>query len=248
MNEQVLVEQRDGIVWITLNRPEKKNAITQQMYLDMAHALEQAERDTSVAAVVLQGAGGSFSAGNDLHDFLQSEELNESSPPFVFLYTLSRLTVPVIASVDGAVIGIGTTILLHCDMVLSGEQAQFALPFIHLGLVPEAASSQLLPLLCGHLRAAELLLLGETIDATTALSYGLVSKVVASDSLADATAELAAKFAAKPVSGLRASKQLMKQPYENVADRIAREAKVFIKALHSDAAREAIAQKLHKKR
>ncbi|WP_411358722.1 enoyl-CoA hydratase [Pseudidiomarina salilacus] len=248
MSEQVLVEQRDGIVWITLNRPEKKNAITQQMYLDMAHALEQAERDTSVAAVVLQGAGGSFSAGNDLHDFLQAEELNESSPPFVFLYTLSRLTVPVIASVDGAVIGIGTTILLHCDMVLSGEQAQFALPFIHLGLVPEAASSQLLPLLCGHLRAAELLLLGETIDATTALNYGLVSKVVASDTLSEATAELAAKFAAKPVSGLRASKQLMKQPYENVADRIAREAQVFIKALHSDAAREAIAQKLHKKR
>lgn len=248
MSEHILVEQRDGIVWVTLNRPEKKNALTQQMYLDLSAALERAERDSSVAAVVFQGAGGNFSSGNDLHDFLAADELDENSPPFEFLFTLSRLSVPVIASVEGVAIGIGTTILLHCDLVLASENAQFALPFIHLGLVPEAASSQLLPLLCGHLRAAELLLLGDTIDATTALTYGLLNKIVAQDQLAATTSALADQLAQKPVSGLRATKNLLKQPTEAVADRISREAKVFIKALHSDAAREAIAQRLHKKK
>ncbi|MDN7123386.1 enoyl-CoA hydratase [Pseudidiomarina terrestris] len=247
MSDCIVTEKRDGIVWVTFNRPQKKNAITQQMYRDLTAALEDAERDSSVAAIVLQGSHGCFTAGNDLHDFLQADELNENSPPFEFLYTLSRLSVPVVASVDGPAIGIGTTILLHCDLVLAGNGAKLALPFIHLGLVPEAASSQLLPLLCGHLRAAELLLLGDSIDATTALSYGLVNKVVASEQLAEATAELAASLASKPVSGLRATKNLLKQPTEAVADRISREAQVFIKALHSDAAREAIAQKLHKK-
>lgn len=248
MSEHIQVEQRDGVVWVTLNRPEKKNALTQQMYLDLSAALEHAERDSSVAAVVLQGAGGNFSAGNDLHDFLAADELDENSPPFEFLFTLSRLSVPVIASVEGVAIGIGTTILLHCDLVLASEDAQFALPFIHLGLVPEAASSQLLPLLCGHLRAAELLLLGDTIDATTALTYGMLNKVVGKDQLATTTASLAAELAKKPVSGLRATKALLKQPTEAVADRISREAQIFIKALHSDAAREAIAQRLHKKK
>lgn len=248
MSELIQVEQRAGIVWVTLNRPEKKNALTQQMYLDLSAALEHAERDGSVAAVVLRGAGGNFSAGNDLHDFLAADELDENSPPFEFLFTLSRLSVPVIASVEGVAIGIGTTILLHCDLVLASEDAQFALPFIHLGLVPEAASSQLLPLLCGHLRAAELLLLGDSIDATTALTYGLLNKVVAQGELAATTEALAAQLSEKSVSGLRATKNLLKQPTEAVADRISREAQVFIKALHSDAAREAIAQRLHKKK
>lgn len=248
MTDLIKVEQRDGIVWVTFNRPEKKNAITQQMYLDLTAALEHAERDSSVAAIVLQGAGENFTAGNDLHDFLAVEELDESAPPFEFLFALSRLTVPVIASVDGVAIGIGTTILLHCDLVLVSERAKLALPFIHLGLVPEAGSSQLLPLLCGHLRASELLLLGDTIDATKALNYGLVNQVVANEALTEKTAELAAALAQKPVVGLRATKRLLKQPTEAVADRISREAAVFIKALQSDAAREAIAQTLHGKR
>ncbi|RUO59495.1 enoyl-CoA hydratase/isomerase family protein [Pseudidiomarina insulisalsae] len=248
MSELIKVEQRDGVVWVTLNRPEKKNAITQQMYLDLAHTLEQAERDSSVAAIVLQGAGDNFSAGNDLYDFLAMEELDESAPPFEFLFTLSRLSVPVIASVDGVAIGIGTTILLHCDFVVATEQAKFALPFIHLGLVPEAGSSQLLPLLCGHLRAAELLLLGDTIDATTALNYGLLTKVVAQEQLTGATRDIATALASKPVAGLRTTKRLLKQPSEAVADRISREAKLFIRALGSDEAREAIAQTLHKKK
>lgn len=247
MSDLILTEQHDGIVWVTFNRPEKKNAITQQMYCDLTAALEHAERDSSVAAIVLRGNGGCFTAGNDLHDFLQADDLDENAPPFEFLYTLSRLSVPVVASIDGPAIGIGTTILLHCDLVLAGTNAKLALPFIHLGLVPEAASSQLLPLLCGHLRASELLLLGDTIDATTALNYGLVNKVVESDQLEAETAELARSLATKSISGLRATKNLLKQPTEAVADRISREAQIFIKALQSDAAREAIAQKLHKK-
>ncbi|CAB0149660.1 2,3-dehydroadipyl-CoA hydratase [Pseudidiomarina piscicola] len=247
MSDLIRSEQRDGILWVSFNRPEKKNAITQQMYRDLTAAFEHAERDSSVAAIVLQGSNDCFTAGNDLHDFLQAGELDENAAPFEFLYTLSRLSVPVVASVDGPAVGIGTTILLHCDLVLAGSNAMLALPFIHLGLVPEAASSQLLPLLCGHLRASELLLLGDTIDATTALNYGLVNKVVDSDQLQAETEKLAARLASKSISSLRATKNLLKQPTEAVADRISREAQVFIKALQSDAAREAIAQKLHKK-
>lgn len=247
MSEFVNVEKRDAVVWIRLNRSHKKNALTQDMYRAMTAALQDAEADQSVAAVVLTGSGDSFTAGNDLNDFLAIEKLDDSAPPFAFLYTLSQLSVPVIAAVHGLSIGIGTTILLHCDLVYASSDAQFSLPFIHLGLVPEAASSLLLPQQIGHLRAAEMLLLGEAINASTALTYGLVNRVVAAGELEATVTDVAGALAKRPVAGLRAAKKLMKEPAEPVADRIAREAKVFAKALVSPEAKAAIAARMKKK-
>src|SRR5690554_2454188 len=207
MTEHVKVEVKGDVLWLTLQRTDKKNALTQAMYRTLSHELQLAERNADIAAVVITGAGDSFTSGNDLHDFLAIEDLDDSAPPFEFLYTLSRLSVPLVAGVNGMAIGIGTTILLHCDLVYASNQAVFALPFINLGLVPEAASSLLLPQQCGHLRASELLLLGDTFDAATALAYGIVNQVVEPDQLQDTLEQVAAKLASKPHGGLRAAKK-----------------------------------------
>jgi len=241
-------EVKQGVLWLTLTRTDKKNALTQTMYLELSKALQDADRDSSISAVILTGSGDSFTAGNDLHDFLSIEDLDDSAPPFEFLYTLSRLSVPLVAGVNGLSIGIGTTILLHCDLVYASATATFALPFINLGLVPEAASSLLLPKLVGHLRASELLLLGDSFDANAALAYGLVNKVVAPEQLAAELEQVAAALASKPRAGLRAAKRLIKEQDEPVADRIEREAHIFIKALSSETARKAIAERLQRKK
>src|SRR5690554_3207254 len=201
MSNFVKAEVRNNVLWLTLCRTDKKNALTQDMYIALSAALQAAERDGKIAAVVLTGEGDSFTAGNDLHDFLAIEDLDDSSPPFEFLYTLSRLSVPLVAGVNGLAIGIGTTILLHCDLVYASHDAVFALPFINLGLVPEAASSLLLPQQCGHLRASELLLLGDNFNAETALEYGLVNKLVAADALNDTLEQVAQALASKPHGG-----------------------------------------------
>ena len=248
MSNYIKEEVRHNVLWLTLARPEKKNALTQDMYRALSEALQAADRDVKIAAVVITGVGDSFTSGNDLHDFLAIEDLDDSAPPFEFLYTLSRLSVPLVAGVNGMAIGIGTTILLHCDLVYASNQAVFALPFINLGLVPEAASSLLLPQQCGHLRASELLLLGDTFDAATALEYGIVNQLVEAEQLQDTLEQVAEKLASKPHGGLRAAKKLLKQPAEPVADRIEREAKIFIRALNSEDARQAIAARLNKKK
>lgn len=247
MTEHVKVEVKDHVLWLTLQRADKKNALTQAMYRRLSHELQLAERNADIAAVVITGSGDSFTSGNDLHDFLAIEELDDSAPPFEFLYTLSRLTVPLVAGVNGMAIGIGTTILLHCDLVYAADNAVFALPFINLGLVPEAASSLLLPQACGYLAAAEMLLLGEPIDAQTALQYRLVNRLVPAAELTATLQSVAAKLAAKPRVGLRAAKALLKENPEPVADRIEREAEIFAKALSSPAAKAAIAARLQKK-
>src|SRR5690554_3404670 len=248
MTEHVKVEVKGDVLWLTLQRTDKKNALTQAMYRTLSHELQLAERNADIAAVVITGSGDSFTSGNDLHDFLAIKELDDSAPPFEFLYTLSRLTVPLVAGVNGMAIGIGTTILLHCDLVYAADSAVFALPFINLGLVPEAASSLLLPQACGYLRAAELLLLGDSFDAQTALDYRLVNQVVPRTELAETLESVAAELARKPHGGLRAAKRLLKQPAEPVADRIEREAKIFAKALSSEGARKAIAERLQRKK
>lgn len=248
MSNLVKEEVRHNVLWLTLARADKKNALTQDMYTALSSALQAAERDEKIAAVVITGEGDSFTAGNDLNDFLAIEDLDDSAPPFEFLYTLSRLSVPLVAGVNGLAIGIGTTILLHCDLVYASSDAVFALPFINLGLVPEAASSLLLPQQCGHLKASELLLLGDSFDAQEALQYGLVNKVVAPQELSETLEQVAAALASKPHGGLRAAKKLIKQPAEPVADRIEREAKIFARALSSDAARQAIKDRLTKKK
>ena len=179
MTGHVVVKEQQCIVRIHLNRPEKRNALTQAMYQQMTDALRSAnERDTEVSAVLITGEGSLFCAGNDLGDFLRHGELKPDSPVFQFLQVISSVHVPVVAAVQGAAVGIGTTLLLHCDLVYATQDAQFVMPFVDMGLVPEAASSQLVPLLCGHTKASELLLLGYAIDAHDAERYNIVNKVV----------------------------------------------------------------------
>ncbi|MCC5855475.1 MAG: enoyl-CoA hydratase/isomerase family protein [Idiomarina sp.] len=243
MSERVIVRTEDRIVRIHLNRPEKKNALTQDMYQRMTDALQAAQADENVAAVVITSEGNVFCAGNDLGDFLRHGELTSDSPVFKFLDTIASIDVPVVAGVQGAAVGIGTTLLLHCDLVYCADDARFVMPFVDMGLVPEAASSQLVPMLCGHLKASALLLLGESVNATEAVSYNLVNKVVAADALTAKIDEVAQALAAKPVKSLRLSKKLLKVPYEPVQGRIARELKDFLQVLGSPETQAIIAAK-----
>lgn len=248
MSKQPVIIKRDnGVVRIRLNRPEKKNAFTQEMYTLCDEALQEADNDKSINAVVFEGEGDSFSAGNDLNDFLAVENLDESAPPFRFLHTLNKVEVPVVAAVNGLAIGIGTTLLLHCDIVISSNEAVYALPFVQLGLLPEAGSSLLLPQICGYQKAAELLLLGESFDGQTALELGFVNHVVSSEQLNDKVEDVLNKLIAQSGAALRVSKKLLKHPVESTAARISREADYFSKALSSPEAKEAIARKLQKK-
>ena len=248
MSEQhVELIQQDGIVRIRLNRPEKKNAFTQAMYDTCEQALSDADADESVIAVIFESAGDSFSSGNDLNDFLAVENLDETAPPFRFLHTLNRVNVPIVAKVNGLAIGIGTTLLLHCDLVYASEEALFALPFVKLGLLPEAGSSLLLPRLCGHQLASELLLLGDNFTANKAQQLGLVNAVLPAEQLASHVEGVLEKLTSQSRQALRTSKKMIKAPQQTVAERISHEAGYFAKALSSDAARQAIAAKLKKK-
>lgn len=243
MSEFVKVSEANGIVRVHLNRPEKRNALTQDMYAAMTQALQDAEARDDIAAVVFSGEGSLFCAGNDLGDFLKHGELRPDSPVFQFLSTISSVQVTVVAAVQGAAVGIGTTLLLHCDLVYAAEGTQFVMPFVDMGLVPEAGSSQLVAALCGHAKAAELLLLAEQIDAAKAYEYNLINQVVPASELAATVAAVAEKLAAKPVRSLRLSKKLMKVQPEPINDRIQRELKDFLQVLASPETQAIIAGK-----
>lgn len=241
-NQTVLVHEAAGIMRIHLNRPEKKNALTQAMYHTMNQALLAANtRTDEIAAVLITGAGETFCAGNDLADFLRQEELTATAPVFQFLTTLATIQVPVVAAVQGHAIGIGTTLLLHCDLVYAADNAQFALPFVNLGLVPEAASSQLLPLLCGHVKAAELLLLGEPFSAARAEQLNVVNQVLPASELEKRVEEVIQALAVQPKASLREAKRLLKTPIQPVPERIALELKSFLALLASPATQARIA-------
>ncbi len=227
---------------ITINRPEKKNALTAKMYEDLAEALEQAESAHDVRVILLHGEGEAFTAGNDLVDFLQKPWKGQDLPPAVrFIRSVVDAKKPLVAAVHGATVGIGTTILLHCDLVYAAEDTKFLMPFINLGIVPEAGSTVLLPLLVGHQRAAELLMLGVPFTARRAYELGLVNAVVAPGELL-ATAEKAAQsLAEKPAGALRACKELLRRTYKAEVDRAIQEEVAVIKGrLDSPESREAL--------
>lgn len=240
MTDLVTVEDRDGIRTVTMNRPDKKNALTVDMYATIADALEGAEEDNTVRAVLIRGTDGVFTAGNDLKDFLNNPPGDANSPVSRVLAALAKSTVPLVAAVDGPAIGIGTTMLLHCDFVYAGENAKFMMPFVNLALVPEAASSLTLQRLAGYQKAAELLMLGEPFDADTAVEIGLALKKVPSDSVQALAEETAAKLASKPPQTMRTIKALMRRGEEPLLDRIAAEGAAFNKCLTSAEAREAM--------
>jgi enoyl-CoA hydratase/carnithine racemase len=227
---------------LRLNRPAKRNAITREMYRAMAEALIEAEAPDGPRIVLISGAGEAFCAGNDLADFLASPDVDpQTSPVGRFLAALTRSTRVLVAAVQGNVVGIGFTLLLHCDFVLAEAGTVLHLPFIDLAVVPEAGSSLLLPARIGHLRAAELLLLGEKLPATRAAELGLVSRVVAAGTgLAEATS-LAERLAAKPASALLASKKLLVSTTPDLAGRIDEEFAAFAAQLESPELKAAIA-------
>lgn len=240
MSDHVTTTVDDGILTIRMNRPEKKNALTGEMYQAMADALNDAEKNPAVRAIVITGVKNSFTAGNDLEDFLTNPPDEKSSPVLNFLKAISEAKLPVVAAVNGTAIGIGVTMLLHCDFVYVVDTAVMALPFVDLGLVPEAAASLLLPKVAGLQRASELLLLGEPFTPAAAKEMGIATAVVAADDLEKTAMKTAKKLAGKPRDALRQTKSLLRRDFESVSDRIAAEAKVFKQALASDDAKEAL--------
>lgn len=226
---------------IRLQRPEKRNAITAAMYAALADALARAADEAAIRAVLISGEGEAFTAGNDLRDFLARPPQAEDGPVFRFLRAVATAPKPLVAAVQGAAVGIGVTMLLHCDLVVAAANARFSLPFVNLGLVPEAASSLLLPRLVGHQRAAEMLLLGEAFDAEAARACGLVNRVVAEGDLIDAARTLAGALAARPPEAVRLAKALLKGDGAAVAGRMAEENRHFRERLKSAELREAVA-------
>lgn len=241
---------RDGaILALTFNRPDKKNAITEAMYLALAGALRDAERDTQVRVILIQGQPDIFTAGNDLEDFLKHPPTHDDAPVLQFLRQISQTDKPIVAAVAGAAAGVGTTLLLHCDVVYAADSARFSLPFTSLGLCPEAASSLLLPQLAGHQRAAEKLLFGEPFDAVEAQAMGLVNRIVPADELVGYARERAARLAMLPAASLRATKRLMKAAQQHAVQQTLRDESVeFGRRLVSPEAREAFNAFLEKRK
>ena len=245
----ILTDVTDGVLTITFNRPEKKNSITAAMYASMADALAQASEQDTIRVVVFQGSEVIFSAGNDIADFLDRPPTNQQSPVYRFLFGIADFPKPVLAAVCGPAVGIGTTMLMHCDLVYAGDNAAFSLPFVNLGLCPEAGSSLLLPQMLGYHRAAEALLLGEPFMAEAALEVDLVNRIVPPTEANNLAQAQARKLAAKPIGSLIETKRLMKKGQaQQVRERIGEESSSFGRMLREPAAREAFAAFMEKRR
>jgi enoyl-CoA hydratase/carnithine racemase len=245
----ILITREGGVLTLELNRPEKKNAITADMYDALADALVEARDATEIRAVMIVGKPEVFTAGNDLQDFMHRPPRDDDSPVFRFLKEISHAPKPLVAAVCGAAVGVGTTMLLHCDLVYAGDNARFSLPFTQLGLVPEAASSLLLPELFGYQRAAERLLLGEPFGAEEAFQMGLVSAVWPVDSVFAHARQQAQKLVGLPASAVRATKRLMRDGRIAAIDsRMLLEREEFLERLQSPEAREAFSAFFERRR
>ncbi|CAM5211628.1 enoyl-CoA hydratase [Alishewanella longhuensis] len=228
-----------GVLTLSMHRPEKKNALNLQMYRQLTAALQQAQHDGEIRVVVLQGSAECFTSGNDLKDFLAAGELNAEHPVVQFLYAVSAFPKPVVAAVAGLAIGIGTTVLLHCDLVYATADCRFQMPFTLLGLCPEAASSLLLPQIAGYQRAAQYLLLAEPFSAAQAAHFGLVNEIVANETLLAHAATKAQQLAALPAEAVQRSKALLKAPQQHLVQQtINKELADFGLLLQGDACRQ----------
>jgi len=238
----ILTDKKSGLLTITFNRPDRKNSVTAAMYEVLVRTLNEAANDAQIRVVVLSGNEESFSAGNDLGDFVTNPPNTADAPVWQFLRALSVFPKPVIAAVCGAAVGIGTTMLLHCDLVFVGDNAKFGLPFVSLGVCPEGASTLLLPKLIGYQRAARALLMGEPFDAQSALQMGLANQILpAAETLAFAQSE-AAKLVTKPLSSVVEAKRLMKMSERAAIEaQMSEETAVFGRMITAGAAKEAIA-------
>jgi enoyl-CoA hydratase/carnithine racemase len=247
--DDILIHAEAGVLTLTFNRVAKKNSLTWAMYDRLTEALRAASADPQVRTVLLQGDATVFTAGSAIEGLDTPLPEGQEAPAIAFLRTLAAFDKPVVAAVCGPAVGIGTTMLLHCDLVYAGDNAAFALPFVNLGLCPEGAASLLLPQMLGHHRAAEALLLGEPIQAEAALEVGLVNRVVPPTEANAVAQAQARKLAAKPLSALLATKALMKRGQAaQVAERLGEEAAIFRRMRAEPAAKEAFAAFLEKRR
>ncbi len=248
--DYIKTELKDDVLRLTIDRPEKKNALSVAMYTALAEAVEQGEENAEVRVLLLHGNGDSFTAGNDLEDFLANPWKGQAVPPAVrFMFAVARAKKPVVAAVQGSAVGIGVTILLHCDLVYAADNAKLMMPFINLGIVPEAGSTVLLPALIGHQRAAELLMLGAPISAQRAYELGVVNAVIPPDMLLATALNAAQTLAEKPGAALRAAKALMKKAGEPEVERAMREeVEVLAERLGSPESREALTAFLQKRK
>jgi enoyl-CoA hydratase/carnithine racemase len=244
----VRAETKDRVARIELARLDKKNAITTEMYVQMAEALAAAEADRDARAVLIHGSRDCFTAGNDLSDFLKRPP-GTKSPSWRFFEVLPALSKPIVAAVGGPAIGIGTTLLFHCDLVYATPNARFQLPFVGLGIVPEFGSTYLLPLLAGYQRAAELMLLGQPFTAEKAHEVGIVTAVVPEGEVLERAAKAAAMLAELPPESIRLTKRLMKSAHaEAVKRQITEEGRLFVERLASPEAKEAMSAFLEKRK
>lgn len=248
MKSFILEHIEEGVQTLVLNRPDKKNAITLDMYLALTEALIRAKQNDSIRVSVIKGVADDFSAGNDLTEFVQlAQAPDKLNTTFDFLYTIATHPKPIVAAVEGMAVGIGVTMLLHCDFVVASDSVKFMLPFVKLGLVPEAASSYLVPNLVGHQKAFELLVLGEAFDTKLALELGFVNIACAKGEAGDIAQNYASKISTLPPEAVQLSKQLLKQSeLEKVQLALAKESRIFKQRLQSQEAKEAFTAFLSK--
>ena len=235
MTDAILLERERGLLTLRLNRPDKKNALTRAMYSQLGEALQQADNDPEINAILITGSAECFTAGNDIADFIQEPPSDLDSPVFRFMRSLLECRKPVIAGVAGAAVGIGTTLLLHCDLVYISADAKLRMPFVNLGLCPEFGSSLILPRLLGQAKAAELLLLGEAFTGEQAAAWGIATRALESGEAALAKArEVALRFETLAPEAVRISKQLMKAPDQGLLRKVVEEeGKLFTQRLRS---------------
>jgi enoyl-CoA hydratase/carnithine racemase len=240
MIKDIQSDLNNNILTINILRPKKKNALTIEMYASLSEQILNANKSSSIKTIHIKGSEDSFTAGNDLNDFMQNPPNDETSPVFKFMAALLECDKPIVAEVNGLAIGIGTTLLLHCDLVYASNKAIFQLPFINLGLVPEFASSFILPLLAGHQKASELLMLGEIFDAKTAKEIGIINNYFPENQLSIKVAEILQKLVSKPPTALSHTKRLMKSSNKKLQKVIKEEGELFREQLHGPEVKEAI--------
>jgi enoyl-CoA hydratase/carnithine racemase len=239
--EHIHNEFSDGILTLRINRPDKKNALNLAMYQALADGLTEADRDNKIRVILICGCDDCFTSGNDLADFLTAPPTGSNSPVMQFLIAVSETRKPIVAAVNGLAVGVGVTMLLHCDLVYVGSSATFQMPFVNLGLCPEAGSTLLLPRLMGHQRAAELLLLGEVFSSDKACAVGIVTAVCPDEDVLPTARNRALQLAAQPASALRLAKSLLKRDYAaQLRETIAEEGTQFMARLKSPEAAEAL--------
>ncbi len=235
----IVARQEGAILRLAINRPEKKNALTPEMYGALQQAFERANADRNTSVILIEGQPGIFCAGNDISTFVQAAESGDLGPVLEFLRVLAVSKLPIVAAVDGPAIGIGTTLLLHCDQVFASDRSVFAAPFVDLGLVPEAASSLIAPLLMGHQQAFRLLAMGDRFTALEAMQAGFVSQIVAAEDVAAKAMSLATRLALKPRESLLAARALLRGDTSAILARIEEEGALFAARLRSAEAQAA---------